>query len=406
MLNQNLLNIVFISLYYKPIWPGFGTRYAELLTDEAAKNGHNVTMLTGKIPKNLKVDDIYRRKTYTESMGKGKVKTIRLWSTDLDHEGFLNRVIAYSTFMLQCFFKILFLKNVDVLMALHPFPPFFFPILLVCKLRKIKFIVNITDLWPDNFIELGVIKNKFIYSIVKKLCVFVYENSDTAIISNDELKIGIIKYFSNQEKMHILPQAVNVDIFKPMTVDKEIFPDKFVVMYAGIFSPNYDFDIIINSAKILKSNDKIIFVLSGAGELKNTLKEKISKSNLSNIKLLDPVDTIDEVVIRLNQADVLVLGMNDNQQSHTGTPSKMFEYMACKKPVISATHGAAEQILRESHGGIIVTPGNSQEFADAVLTLFNNTDKMNSFATNGYDYILKFRNLNIFREKLNQIIID
>ena len=406
MLSQDILNIVFISLYYKPIWPGFGTRYAELLTDEAAKNGHNVTMLTGKIPKNLKVDDIYRQKTFTESMGKGKVKTIRFWSTNLDHEGFLNRIIAYSTFIFQCFFKILFSKNVDVLMALHPFPPFFVSILILCKLKKIKFIVNITDLWPDNFLELGVIKNKFIYSIVKKFCTFVYENSDTAIISNDELKTGISKYFSNQEKMHILPQATNVDIFKPMSVTKEIFQNKFVVMYAGIFSPNYDFDIIINSAKILKSNNDIIFILSGAGELKNTLKEKIGKSNLSNIKILDPVDTIDEVVLRLNQADVLVLGMNDNKQSHTGTPSKMFEYMACKKPVISATHGAAELILRESNGGIIVTPGNSQEFANAVMTLFNNPEKIKSFANNGYDYIIKFRNLNIFRKKLNKIITN
>ena len=49
--------------------------------------------------------------------------------------------------------------------------------------------------------------------------------------------------------MHILPQATNVDIFKPMSVTKEIFQNKFVVMYAGIFSPNYDFDIIINLQK-------------------------------------------------------------------------------------------------------------------------------------------------------------
>ena len=60
-MTQKILNIVFVSLYYKPIWPGFGTRYAELLTDEAAKNGHNVTMMTGRIPKNLNVDDVTTR---------------------------------------------------------------------------------------------------------------------------------------------------------------------------------------------------------------------------------------------------------------------------------------------------------------------------------------------------------
>lgn len=405
-MTQKILNIVFVSLYYKPIWPGFGTRYAELLTDEAAKNGHNVTMMTGRIPKNLNVDDVYRKKIHSEKMGDGNVTTIRLWSTNLKHEGFLNRVFAYSIFMLQCFFKILFFKNVDVLMALHPFPPFFFPVLLLCKLKKIKFIVNITDLWPDNFIELGVIKEGVVYSIIKKICTYVYEHSDTAIISNEELKIGVSKYFSNKEKMYILPQATNVDIFKPVPVTKQLFPEKFIVMYAGIFSSNYDFDIIINSAKSLESNEKILFILAGAGELKSIIEEKISKSGVSNVKILDPVDSIDDVVLRLNQADVLVLGMNDNQQSHTGTPSKMFEYMACKKPVISATHGAAEQILRDSNGGIIVSPGNHHEFSNAVMQLFDSPDKMKSFAKNGYEYIQKYRNLNIFRKKLNQIITN
>ena len=404
-MDQKILNVVFISLYYKPIWPGFGTRYGELLTDETAKTGHNVTILTGRIPKNLNVDNHYKQKTYTELIGQGKVRTNRLWSPNLKHEGSLNRIIVYSIFMFQCFFKILFFKNVDVLMALHPFPPFFFPILLICKLKKIKFIINITDLWPDNIIELNVIKNRLIYLIIKRICIFVYEHSNAVIISNYELKKSISKYFSNPEKMFILPQATNIEIFKPLEVTKEIFPNKFVVMYAGIFSSNYDFDIIINSAKLLESNENIIFILSGAGELKNIITKKITESKLSNIRILEPVDSIDDVVIRLNQADVLVLGMNDNQQSHTGTPSKMFEYMACKKPVISATHGAAEQILKDSNGGIIVTPGNHHEFANAVLTLFNNPEQMKLFANNGYDYIIKYRNLNIFRKKLNQIII-
>ena len=48
--------IVSISLYYKPIWPGFGTRFSELLVDESVNSNHNVTLYTGRIPKSVQVE--------------------------------------------------------------------------------------------------------------------------------------------------------------------------------------------------------------------------------------------------------------------------------------------------------------------------------------------------------------
>ena len=120
------MNIISISLYYKPIWPGFGTRFSELLVDETAKSGHEVILFTGRIPNSIEIDKKFRLKKFKENAGKGTINTNRLWTPDIKHEGSSKRNFTYFVFMLQCFFKVLFSRKIDLIMGLYPYPPFFF----------------------------------------------------------------------------------------------------------------------------------------------------------------------------------------------------------------------------------------------------------------------------------------
>jgi len=94
------MKIIAISLFYKPIWPGFGTRYPELLIDEAAKSGNFVTVYTSQIPKNMKVDEKYRSNGIVEKIEEGYVKIHRLWTPNILHEGIGKRTLTYFIFNL------------------------------------------------------------------------------------------------------------------------------------------------------------------------------------------------------------------------------------------------------------------------------------------------------------------
>ena len=85
------MNIAIISLYYKPIWPGYGTRSVQLYADQAANVGNDVTVLTGRIPKEFKTDDVFRQKLFQEKIGKGLVNVHRLWTPNSNHEGLFSR---------------------------------------------------------------------------------------------------------------------------------------------------------------------------------------------------------------------------------------------------------------------------------------------------------------------------
>ncbi len=397
------MKIISISLYYKPIWPGFGTRFSELLVDESVNSEHDVILYTGRIPKSVEVDKKFRLKKTIEKFSKNSLTINRLWTPDLKHEGTGKRTITYLTFMFQCFFKVLFAKNIDLIMGLYPYPPFFLPILFLAKLKKINFILVEADLWPDNLKELGIIKNSMLYSIIKKFSVWAYNMSDMVIVITDELQDGLKKYFVDPSKLKVLNLATNTKIFKPIQTEIQKYGDIFVVMYSGILSTNYDFDIILNSAKKL-SNEKILFVISGAGEIKNEIENKIKKLNLKNVKMEEPVKNIDDLIIKLNSADILVMGMKNNLQAKTAHPSKVFEFMACGKPIICSTIGATKNLIQNSNSGIVVEPGDTEQFIKSILLLYNSDDQRKTLGNNGLEYIKKNHSLESFREKLSLLI--
>ena len=399
------MNILAISLFYKPIWPGFGVRVPQLILDEAARNGNSVTLFTGRIPEDVKVDQKHRYKKHIEKIGDGTIDINRLWTPNVKHEGIFNRVFTYLLFMFQCFFKLLFSKDIDILIALHPYPPFFIPLLYIAKWKKIKTFLMQGDLWPDNLLELGIIKNKSLYSIIIKLSSWSFNISDIVVVITDELRRGTEKYLKDKSKIKVLELATDTALFSPQDMHKDIHEGKFVALYNGIFSPNYDFNIILNSAELLK-NEKIVFIIAGAGELKNYIKDQIVKKNLDNVIMEEPLPKIEDVVKKINNADILLLGMNDNLQARTAHPSKLFEFMSCGRPVVCSGKGATVDLLTESNGGLLVNPNDSKSFSKKIKELCDSETLRKTLGKNARDYIVKHHSLEVFGKNLSKILDD
>ena len=211
------------------------------------------------------------------------------------------------------------------------------------------------------------------------------------------------KYSIDKSKILVLNLATDTKIFRPLENISLKKKDKFIVMYCGIFSSNYDFDIILDAAEITK-NENIVYVLAGAGELENYLLQEINKRRLKNVVLEKPVKEIGDLVKKINFADVLILGMKNNLQANTAHPSKIFEFMACGKPVISSCDGAVRDILVKSKGGIAIETGNSKKFVDAIIDLYNSPEKRKFLGERGLEYILRNHSLEVFQSNLNIIL--
>jgi hypothetical protein len=66
---------------------------------------------------------------------------------------------------------------------------------------------------------------------------------------------------------------------------------------------------------------------------------------------------------------------------------KVFEYLACEKPVVAAVGGETAAVIRNSGGGIVVPPNDAQAMADAVIQLYNDPGRRAEMGRMGRRYV-------------------
>jgi len=393
------MKILAISTYYKPIKPGYGTRTPEIIIDSSAKLGNDVTVITGIVPSDMISDSKFSKLDHTEIIGNGTVRTKRVWIPTSGHHKPFRRSLIYVMFVWQCFFKILFSRDFDIILGLFPFPPFLIPLEFLAKLKRKKFYLHQGDLFPDTVIDFQIIKNPFIIKFLKKISIISFNLADIIGVNNLATKNGMQKYVTDKSKLKYLELAIDTELFT--TINKKT--SKFTVLYNGVFGPAYDFDLILDAAKKLEQYD-IHFIIAGQGELESNIKHGIDKRKLTNVQIKSPVKKLSDLIFRINDSDITILTLIPSNVSKTPHPSKIFEYMACGKPVICAGSGAIEDIFKRSEAGIIIPSGDLEKFTRSILHLYNNPDILNKMGKNARKYAVENHSMNVYMKNFNKIL--
>tara|TARA_Y100001935_G_scaffold254992_1_gene265990 strand:+ start:3457 stop:4656 length:1200 start_codon:yes stop_codon:yes gene_type:complete len=303
-------------------------------------------------------------------------------------KGFVKKIIHYSVFMISGIINSRLVKNYDLLIISSP--PLFTGIigLYIRYFRKKEYFLDIRDLWPDSALELDQIKRGFIYKLGKKLELKIYNSAKGFIIPVP----GFKSYFKNlsheisKKPMFELINGISDDFLKE-SFSIETKPDKkFTVLYSGNIGLAQDLKTIINSAEILKNYD-IYFKFIGEGVCREEI-EFLSKPLSDKIDLLRPLPR-KELIKHIKKASLCLVPLKDKKLFESALPSKMFEYMACGKPIIVSIKGDAERIVRDSKAGMVVEPENAKLLSEAILKYYLNKDRCNFEGKNGMTYVTK-----------------
>jgi colanic acid biosynthesis glycosyl transferase WcaI len=197
------------------------------------------------------------------------------------------------------------------------------------------------------------------------------------------------KYGVDRKRIHVVYGGVDLNVFKPKTAEQNNpKKDEFIVLYSGAFSIAYDFNQVLNAAKILEEKDgRVKFILQGKGELVNQIKSKIKQLGLRNVIVIDKLLSREEVAELLNKADVLIQPLGDYGKPHMGVSTKLYEYQAVGKPIICCSAGQPAKYVEETNSGIVVKPGDYEALAKAVLYLKNNSDVARKLGDSGRRYV-------------------
>ncbi len=401
------MNILIVSQYYPPEVGALATRMSSIAR-HLRGFGHNVTVLCEipNYPTGI-VEKKYKGKLWFAEKVDG-IDVIRSYVTANPRKTNVQRIKFYISFMISAILKGLTLPQYDIVIATSP--PLFVGIagLLISKFVNAKFVFDVRDLWPESAFSLGEMNKGLSYSLAEKMELLLYRKAQIISVAVPGFKDRLMEKGVTAEKIVPLPNGVDVDHFYPCSANTELkqkydLIDKFVVLFSGNHGLAQGLDTVIKAAQILKDHENIRFLFIGSGVEKDKLVQMKAKMGLTNI-IFDKEQPFSVMPKIISIADVCLVPLKDLDLFKNALPSKMFEYMACGKPVLSTLIGEGRDVLEESGGGVSVSPENEIELAKAVINFYNNTKTTREYGNNAVKFVKTNYSKITLIKKFNDVI--
>tara|TARA_B100000242_G_scaffold126304_1_gene89061 strand:+ start:8639 stop:9814 length:1176 start_codon:yes stop_codon:yes gene_type:complete len=325
---------------------------------------------------------------------------------------YFSRILSWIKYSLYGLFVILnSSKNDLILITTNPpiFGIFVYPFL---KIKNLKYVLVIYDIYPEVIINHGIFKNKnFIILIWNFLNKILYKNSSLIITLTESMKNHLLSKYSIP-KIEVIPPWVDTVNISPIPNEqnplaKEYIPDgKFVVMYSGNMGKTHDIISILEAAVILKDIDKIQFLLIGQGPGYEIANNFVESNELKNVNLF-PFQPIYKLKYTLALASISIVSIKSGFDDFL-IPSKTFFYLAAGSPLISISSSNSElsRLVLNNNIGVVVSPGESNQLAIAIQKIMNNEKAFYQMKKNSRNLVVsKFSKGNSLK-KLSNIFIN
>ena len=376
------MNILLIHQAFVTTQQAGGTRHAEI-GRLLAEKGHHLTVITGSVSY-LTGTSKESAETVAESDG---VSVIAVSAGKGTHRNAVTRVLGFFQFMIGSYLKGVKLTNIDIVWGTSPNLFQAYSAYRVARAKRIPFVLEIRDLWPDFAIGMGVLKNSLLIWASRYLEKFLYRKADRIVVNSPGFQQHIRK-ISGKETLLIpngadtamfdLPEDAGIEIRREVGLSTE----DFVVMYTGAHGPANDLFTVLKAAEILKPHPNIKIVLVGSGKEKRQLINYAETHKLTNVLVLDPVAK-SKIGSYMQAADAGLAILKNIPMFTTTYPNKVFDFMAAGKPVLCQINGVIREVVEKNHSGLFVDPGSPKALAEAILHLSADPEGCTQMGNNG-----------------------
>ncbi|MCU0432729.1 MAG: glycosyltransferase family 4 protein [Bacteroidia bacterium] len=405
------MKLLLLTQYFPPEVGAPQNRLYELAV-RLQQRGIEVTVLTAmpNYPQ-MEIHAAYKGKSYHyEEMDGLKVHRSSIYVTK--EKGIAKRLRNYFSFVWSSWRcgKSKLEKHYDYILCESP--PLFLGISawMLCRSKKAKLIFNVSDLWPESAEKLGLVTNKFFLGAARKLEEGLYKRS-TLITGQTQGIVADIQRRFPHKTVYWLPNGVDLNYYRHDAQpqgwrEKNNFAaDDFLLLYAGIIGHAQGLEVILKAAHRLREHKGIHFLLLGSGPVKDELLAMKAELQLNNVVFIDTVPKAEMPAI-VAAADAAVIPLRRLDLFKGAIPSKIFENLAMKKPIVLGVEGEAKELfIDQGKAGVFFTPENEEELADAVLKLYHNPALRQELAENAYHYVREKFNRDTIAEGLYQLLV-
>ncbi len=389
------MRVLYLTHYFHPEGNAPATRVYELSRRWAAE-GHEVTVVTcaPNVPNGV-VYEGYANRMWQRECREG-VDVIRVWTYLAANQGTVRRILNYVSYMATATLVGLFLRRPDVVIATSP--QFFcgWAGVLLSRLRGLRFVLEIRDLWPESISAVDAIRNRAVVRFLEFLELRLYAAAGRIVTVGDGYRERLEARGVDRARITVIPNGVDLEAFAPdrPAGEREALRrdfdlgDRFVCAYVGTIGMGSGLEVVLRACRRLRDSgrDDIRFLLVGDGALREELEAQARAEGLQSVIFTgrQPKARIPEF---LAAVDACLVHLTRSPLFTTVLPSKIFEAAAMRRAIVVGVEGFAARMVSEAEAGLCMEPENEGELLRAVERLAVDPDLAKQLGASGYEKI-------------------
>ncbi len=367
------MRILLVTSWFEPDSGAASARFSQL-AHFLASRGHQVTVLA-PMPHHPqgRIADGYRG-VWTRVEVRGQVRVVRVWLWASPSARIRRRLMTQLSFMAGALLRGWSLPRPDLLLIeSQPLPTGLAGMLLARWLRA-PYVLSVSDLWPDHLLSLGAMRESHaLFRLARQVVDSLYRHARAIVTISPEWTRRIAGRVRPTAELQTLYFMVDLQRLRPDLCGGDFrrrhgLQHHQIVACIGTFATQYDFDLLLQAARHLESRDHHVFLLVGDGSQRGILRD--AAANVRHISWM----TREDIPSAWAAADVSCFALRGHELHQGALPARLFESLASGTPVVAACAGESARIIRESGGGIAVSPGDVAAFTDSIVQLLDDED--------------------------------
>ncbi len=371
------MHIIFLTHYFPPEVNAAASRTYENAR-RWVRAGHRVTVLTC-VP-NHPIGIVYPGYTnrvwqWDERDG---IRILRVGTYLGPNKGFLKRTANYISYLLAAVTWAPLVREVDLVVSTSP--QFFCGMAgyFVARMKRCSWVLEIRDLWPESIIAVGALTNKRIIRLLETVESFLYRKADHIVSVTRSFRAHLEERGAHPDRITVITNGADLERYRPMAKENGIrrsfgLQDKFVASYIGTHGMAHGLDVVLDAARHLKDNERIVFLLVGDGAERERLLAEKARRGLNNLLML-PQQPKESIPQFLAASDVCLVLLKKRDLFKSVIPSKIFEAMAMERPVVLGVEGESREIVSRAGCGVCIEPENAVELSECLRKLAGEPD--------------------------------
>jgi glycosyltransferase involved in cell wall biosynthesis len=354
--------------------------------------GHQVDVLTtfpnhpvGRIPPE------YQGRAWSTEWRDG-IRVLRCWLYAVPNRGVGRRGLDHLSFMLTALlFGLPRLRQVDVVIASSPTLFSALAALLIARIKRVPFVLEVRDLWPEAIVDLGLMRSDSAsVRLLRALAHVLYREAARVVVVTEGFAEKLAAAGVPRGKLVVIPNGADTRFFAPGGDGNVVrttlgLDGRFVVAYVGAHGVSQGLDAVLDAAALQPDTT---FLMVGDGADRDRLVAEAQRRGLQNV-VMRPSMPKSEVANVYAAADACLVPLRDVPIFETFVPSKLFEVLAAGRPTIGAVRGEARDILLRSGGALVVDPERGDQLAQAIDRLRNDVALCERLAKSGRQFAVQ-----------------